>query len=64
MKVAETEIPGVLLLEPRTYSDDRGFLFGAPFANLLFAALYLTLRDGADVPRANTTTMVGRPRTT
>ena len=40
-----------------------GILFGAPFANLLFAALYLTLRDGADVPRANTTTMVGRPRT-
>ena len=37
-----------------------GILFGAPFANLLFAALYLTLRRGADVPRANTTTALGR----
>ena len=33
MKVAETEIPGVLLLEPRTYSDDRGFLFESWQAN-------------------------------
>lgn len=37
-----------------------GLLFGAPFAVLLFGALYLSLRNGADVPRANTATTLGR----
>lgn len=37
-----------------------GLLFGAPFAALLFGALYLALRRGADVPRANTGTTLGR----
>ncbi|MGB3051947.1 MAG: hypothetical protein WBB42_13170 [Polyangiales bacterium] len=37
-----------------------GLLFGAPLAILLLAALYLGLRNGADVPPANTATTVGR----
>jgi len=37
-----------------------GLLFGAPFALLLFGALYLALRNGADVPPANTATTLGR----
>lgn len=37
-----------------------GLLFGAPFATLLFGALYLALRNGADVPGANTGTTLGR----
>jgi hypothetical protein len=37
-----------------------GLLFGAPLATLLFGALYLALRQGADVPRANTGTTLGR----
>ena len=37
-----------------------GLLFGAPLAALLFGALYLALREGADVPRANTGTTLGR----
>ena len=37
-----------------------GVLFGAPFATLLIGALYLALRQGADVPRANTATTLGR----
>lgn len=37
-----------------------GLLFGAPLAFLLFAALYLGLRNGADVPAANTATTLGR----
>jgi hypothetical protein len=37
-----------------------GLLFGAPFVLLLFGALYLALRNGADVPPANTATTLGR----
>jgi len=37
-----------------------GLLFGAPFSTLLFGALYLALRNGADVPVANTATTLGR----
>ena len=37
-----------------------GLLFGAPLATLLFGALYLALRQGADVPRANIGTTLGR----
>jgi hypothetical protein len=37
-----------------------GLLFGVPLASLLFGALYLALRDGADVPPANTATTLGR----
>ena len=37
-----------------------GVLFGAPLATLLFGALYLALRNGADVPPANTATTLGR----
>jgi hypothetical protein len=37
-----------------------GLLFGAPLGTLLVGALYLGLRNGADVPRANTTTTLGR----
>ena len=37
-----------------------GLLFGAPLSALLFGALYLALRDGADVPRANTGTTLSR----
>ena len=37
-----------------------GLLFGAPLSALLFGALYLALREGADVPRANTGTTLGR----
>ena len=37
-----------------------GLLFGAPLSSLLFGALYLALRDGADVPPANTGTTLGR----
>jgi hypothetical protein len=33
-----------------------GVLFGAPFATLLMGALYLALRQGADVPQASTGT--------
>jgi hypothetical protein len=36
-----------------------GLLFGAPFVTLIYAALYLALRDGADVPPANTDTCLG-----
>lgn len=38
-----------------------GLLFGAPLALLLFGALYLALRNGADVPPANASTTLGRP---
>ena len=37
-----------------------GLLFGAPLSALLFGALYLALREGADVPSANTGTTLGR----
>jgi hypothetical protein len=37
-----------------------GLLFGAPMSTLLFGALYLALRSGADVPPANTATTLGR----
>lgn len=37
-----------------------GLLFGLPFATLLFVALYLALRNGADVPRAVTESTLGR----
>ena len=37
-----------------------GLLFGAPLATLLLAALYIGLRNGADVPPANTATTLGR----
>jgi hypothetical protein len=37
-----------------------GLLFGAPLSALLFGALYLALRQGADVPVANTSTTLGR----
>jgi hypothetical protein len=37
-----------------------GLLFGAPFAMLLLGALYLALRNGADVPHPDTTTTLGR----
>ena len=37
-----------------------GLFFGAPFVLLLFGALYLALRNGADVPPANTATTLGR----
>jgi hypothetical protein len=37
-----------------------GLFFGAPFVLLLFGALYLALRNGADVAPANTATTLGR----
>ena len=37
-----------------------GLLFGGPFVVLLVASLYLALREGADVPPANTSTTLGR----
>lgn len=37
-----------------------GLLFGAPLSSLLFGALYLALRNGADVPPATTATTLGR----
>ena len=37
-----------------------GLFFGAPLSILLFCALYLALRNGGDVPRANTSTVLGR----
>ncbi len=37
-----------------------GLLFGAPLAILLFAALYLGLRNGADLPPANAATTLDR----
>jgi hypothetical protein len=37
-----------------------GLLFGLPFATLLYVALYLALRNGADVPRAVTASTLGR----
>lgn len=37
-----------------------GILFGAPLTILLLGALYLGLRNGADVPAPNTTTTLGR----
>jgi len=37
-----------------------GLFFGAPFVLLLLGALYLALRNGADVPPANTATTLGR----
>ncbi len=37
-----------------------GLLFGLPFATLLFVALYLALRNGADVPHAVTESTLGR----
>ena len=36
-----------------------GVLFGGPFAILLFGALYLAIRQGAEVPEANTATTLG-----
>ena len=36
-----------------------GVLFGGPLAMLLFAALYLALRNGADVPPADTRSALG-----
>ena len=36
-----------------------GVLFGGPFATLMMAALYLALRNGADVPEADTTSTLG-----
>jgi uncharacterized membrane protein len=37
-----------------------GLFFGLPFATLLYVALYLALRNGADVPRAVTASTLGR----
>lgn len=37
MKIIETDIPGVLLLEPRLFSDDRGWFYES-FNSELFAA--------------------------
>lgn len=37
-----------------------GVIFGGPLAMLLFAALYLALRTGADVPPPNTASALGR----
>jgi hypothetical protein len=37
-----------------------GVLFGAPLATLLTGALYLALRQGADLPPANSATTLGR----
>lgn len=37
-----------------------GVIFGGPLAMLLFAALYLAVRNGADVPPANATSSLGR----
>lgn len=37
-----------------------GLLFGAPFVTLIYAALYLALRQGANVPAPNTATTLGR----
>ncbi len=37
-----------------------GFLFGGPLATLIFVALYLALRNGAEVPAANTDSTLGR----
>lgn len=37
-----------------------GFLFGGPFATLILAALYLALRNGADVPAPDTGSTLGR----
>jgi hypothetical protein len=39
-----------------------GLLFGAPFVTLLMGALYLALRNGANVPPANTASTLGRRR--
>ncbi|MEM9730773.1 MAG: DUF975 family protein [Myxococcota bacterium] len=36
-----------------------GILFGAPFATLMMAALYLALRNGADVPEPDATSTLG-----
>lgn len=36
-----------------------GLLFGGPFVTLLVGALYLALRNGADVPLANTASTLG-----
>ncbi len=37
-----------------------GFLFGAPLATLIVTALYLGLRDGANVPQADSDSTLGR----
>lgn len=37
-----------------------GFLFGGPLATLILAALYLALRNGADVPPPDTQSTLGR----
>jgi dTDP-4-dehydrorhamnose 3,5-epimerase-like enzyme len=29
MKVIETDLPGVLVIEPRVFGDERGYLLGA-----------------------------------
>ena len=36
-----------------------GFLFGGPFASLMVSALYLALRDGAEVPAPDTGSTLG-----
>lgn len=51
---------GALILSGSMMLCGIGVLFGAPFATLLAGALYLALRQGADVPRANTATTLGR----
>jgi len=52
-------IISVLILSGSLMLCGIGVLFGAPFATLLVGALYLALRQGADVPRANTATTLG-----
>ncbi len=34
MKVTETELPGVLLLEPQVFSDDCGIIWNDPDINI------------------------------
>ena len=48
MKVTETALPGVLLLEPRVFGDDRGF-----FLETWNAARYREAGLGVDLVQAN-----------
>ena len=58
-------ILGVLLISTLIFMGSLmlcgiGVLFGAPLATLLTGALYLALRQGADLPPANSATTLGR----
>ncbi len=60
LRTLGVSLVAVLILLGSSMICGIGLLFGAPFATLLFTALYLALRNGADVPPATTASTLGR----